>query len=73
MDELAVGFSIGLTRLPVTIAIAAIALQASIAARLGLGLMVLRDSPGPGEDICVAPRQALKIALVGRGRAARGY
>lgn len=36
MDELAIGFTIGLTRLPVTIVIAAIALQAFIAAQLGL-------------------------------------
>jgi manganese efflux pump family protein len=36
MDELAIGFSIGLTRLPVTSVIAAIALQAFIAAQLGL-------------------------------------
>jgi manganese efflux pump family protein len=38
MDELAIGFSIGLTRLPVTIVIAAIALQAFIAAQLGLAV-----------------------------------
>ena len=36
MDELAIGFSIGLTRLPVTMVIAAIAAQAFIAAQLGL-------------------------------------
>ncbi len=36
MDELAIGFSIGLTRLPVTIVIAVIALQAFTAAQLGL-------------------------------------
>jgi manganese efflux pump family protein len=36
MDELAIGFSIGLTRLPVTTVIAAIALQAFIAAQVGL-------------------------------------
>jgi putative Mn2+ efflux pump MntP len=36
MDELAIGFSIGLIRLPVAIVIAAIALQAFIAAQLGL-------------------------------------
>ena len=36
MDELAIGFSIGLTRLPVTTVIAAIALLAFIAAQLGL-------------------------------------
>jgi putative Mn2+ efflux pump MntP len=36
MDELAIGFSIGLTRLPVTTVIAAIALQAFAAAQLGL-------------------------------------
>ena len=36
MDELAVGFSIGLSRLPVIIVIAAIALQAFIAAQIGL-------------------------------------
>ena len=36
MDELAIGFSIGLTRLPVTTVIAAIALQAFTAAQLGL-------------------------------------
>jgi putative Mn2+ efflux pump MntP len=36
MDELAIGLSIGLTRLPVTSVIAAIALQAFIAAQLGL-------------------------------------
>lgn len=38
MDELAIGFSIGLTRLPVTIVIASIALQAFIAAQLGLAV-----------------------------------
>lgn len=38
MDELAIGFSIGLTRLPVPIVIAAIAVQALIAAQLGLAL-----------------------------------
>ena len=36
MDELAIGFSIGLTRLPVTTVIAFIALQAFTAAQLGL-------------------------------------
>jgi len=36
MDELAIGFSIGLTRLPVIPVIAAIALQAFAAAQLGL-------------------------------------
>jgi putative Mn2+ efflux pump MntP len=36
MDELAIGFSIGLTRLPVVSVIAAIALQAFAAAQLGL-------------------------------------
>lgn len=36
MDELAIGFSIGLTRLPVTTVIAIIALQAFTAAQLGL-------------------------------------
>jgi manganese efflux pump family protein len=38
MDELAIGFSIGLTRLPVTIVIAAIALQTFIVAQLGLAI-----------------------------------
>jgi putative Mn2+ efflux pump MntP len=36
MDELAIGFSIGLTRLPVVAVIAAIAIQAFAAAQLGL-------------------------------------
>jgi manganese efflux pump family protein len=36
MDELVIGFSIGLTRLPVTAVIAAIAFQAFAAAQLGL-------------------------------------
>lgn len=36
MDELVIGFSIGLTRLPVTAVIAAIAFQALAAAQLGL-------------------------------------
>jgi manganese efflux pump family protein len=36
LDELAIGFSMGLTRLPVVIVIAAIALQAFVAAQLGL-------------------------------------
>ena len=36
MDELAIGFSIGLTRLPVTTVIVAIAVLAFIAAQLGL-------------------------------------
>ena len=38
LDELAVGFSIGLSSLPVTAVIVAIALQAFIAAQLGLAL-----------------------------------
>lgn len=36
LDELAIGFSIGLTRLPMVIVIIAIAVQAFLAARLGL-------------------------------------
>jgi putative Mn2+ efflux pump MntP len=36
LDELAIGFSIGLTRLPVVIVIIAIAVQAFLAAQLGL-------------------------------------
>ncbi len=38
LDELAIGFTIGLTRLPVTAVIVAIALQAFLAAQLGLAL-----------------------------------
>jgi len=38
LDELAIGFSIGLSSLPVTAVIVAIALQAFIAAQLGLAL-----------------------------------
>ncbi len=38
LDELAIGFSIGLAHLPVTAVIVAIALQAFIAAQLGLAL-----------------------------------
>jgi putative Mn2+ efflux pump MntP len=38
LDELAIGFSIGLSRLPVIAVIVAIALQAFIAAQLGLAL-----------------------------------
>lgn len=38
LDELAIGFSIGLSRLPVIAVITAIALQAFIAAQLGLAL-----------------------------------
>jgi putative Mn2+ efflux pump MntP len=38
LDELAVGFSIGLSRLPVTEVIVAIALQAFVAAQLGLAI-----------------------------------
>jgi len=38
LDELAIGFSIGLVRLPVSAVIAAIALQAFVAAQLGLAL-----------------------------------
>jgi putative Mn2+ efflux pump MntP len=38
LDELAIGFSIGLVRLPVSVVIAAIALQAFVAAQLGLAL-----------------------------------
>ena len=38
LDELAIGFSIGLARLPVAAVIVAIALQAFIAAQLGLAL-----------------------------------
>ena len=38
LDELAIGFSIGLVRLPVSAVVAAIALQAFVAAQLGLAL-----------------------------------
>jgi manganese efflux pump family protein len=38
LDELAIGFSIGLARLPVAAVIAAIALQALVAAQLGLAI-----------------------------------
>ena len=38
LDELAIGFSIGLVRLPVSTVIVAIALQAFVAAQLGLAL-----------------------------------
>lgn len=38
LDELAIGFGIGLARLPVGVVIAAIALQAFVAAQLGLAL-----------------------------------
>jgi len=38
LDELAIGFSIGLARLPVAAVIVAIALQALVAAQLGLAL-----------------------------------
>jgi putative Mn2+ efflux pump MntP len=38
LDELAIGFGIGLVRLPVSAVIAAIALQAFVAAQLGLAL-----------------------------------
>ena len=40
LDELAIGFSIGLVRLPVSAVIAAIALQAFVAAQLGLAVGV---------------------------------
>jgi manganese efflux pump family protein len=38
LDELAIGFSMGLVRLPIAAVIAAIALQALVAAQLGLAL-----------------------------------
>src|SRR5215469_10700151 len=38
LDELAIGFSIGLVRLPVPVVIVAIAVQAFVAAQLGLAL-----------------------------------
>jgi len=38
LDELAIGFSIGLTRLPALPVITAIALQAFVAAQLGLAI-----------------------------------
>jgi putative Mn2+ efflux pump MntP len=38
LDELAIGFTIGLARLPVTAVIVAIALQAFLAAQLGLAI-----------------------------------
>ena len=38
LDELAIGFSIGLARLPVSSVIAAIALQAFVAAQIGLAI-----------------------------------
>jgi len=38
LDELAIGFSIGLARLPVVVVVVAIALQAFLAAQLGLAI-----------------------------------
>lgn len=38
LDELAIGFTIGLAHLPVTVVIVAIALQAFLAAQLGLAI-----------------------------------
>jgi len=38
LDELAIGFSIGLVRLPVSAVVAALALQAFVAAQLGLAI-----------------------------------
>jgi putative Mn2+ efflux pump MntP len=59
LDELAIGFTIGLAHLPVTIVIVAIALQAFAAAQLGLAL-----GARIGERWRERAEQAAGIALV---------
>ena len=59
LDELAIGFTIGLARLPVTAVIAGIALQAFLAAQLGLALGAM-----VGERWRERAEQVAGIALV---------
>jgi manganese efflux pump family protein len=59
LDELAIGFSIGLARLPVTAVIVAIALQALIAAQLGLAV-----GAQISDHWCERAEQIAGIALV---------
>jgi putative Mn2+ efflux pump MntP len=59
LDELAIGFTIGLARLPVTLVIVAIALQAFAAAQLGLAL-----GARIGERWRERTEQAAGIALI---------
>jgi manganese efflux pump family protein len=59
LDELAIGFTIGLARLPVTAVIVAIALQAFLAAQLGLAV-----GAQIGERWRERAQQAAGIALI---------
>jgi len=62
MDELAIGFSLGLTRLPVVPVIVAIAVLALVASQLGLALGAL-----VGERFRERAEQVAAIALIALG------
>lgn len=62
MDELAIGFSLGLVGLPVVPVIVAIAIQAFIAAQIGLAL-----GARVGEELRENAERLAAIALIGLG------
>jgi manganese efflux pump family protein len=62
MDELAIGFSLGLTRLPVVPVIVAIAVLALVASQLGLAL-----GAAVGERFREHAEQVAAIALIALG------
>jgi putative Mn2+ efflux pump MntP len=62
LDELAIGFSLGLVRLPVTEVVVAIAVQAFIAAQLGMAL-----GARVGERLRENAERAAALALIGLG------
>lgn len=62
MDELAIGFSLGLVRLPVVPVIVAIAVQALVASQLGLALGAV-----VGERFRERAGQAAAVALIALG------
>jgi putative Mn2+ efflux pump MntP len=64
LDELAIGFSLGLARLPIVPVIAAIAVQAFIAAQLGLHL-----GAHISERLRERAEQIAVLALIGLGAA----
>jgi putative Mn2+ efflux pump MntP len=66
MDELAIGFTLGLTKLPVPVVIAAIAAQTAIAAQLGLrlGARLSERSRETAERIAGLALAALGVYLV---------
>jgi putative Mn2+ efflux pump MntP len=66
LDELAIGFTLGLSRLPVPIVIVAIAVQAAVAAQLGLrlGARLSERSREVAEKVAGVALAALGIYLV---------